>query len=71
MELFQLSRANDVRDAIVAGAASQTAQQGAQVRFLAGGGDATTTFARLARESLVIPGEDTKRLGAIARANGL
>jgi xanthine dehydrogenase YagS FAD-binding subunit len=37
MELFQLSRANDMRDAIVAGAASQTAQQGAQVRFLAGG----------------------------------
>jgi xanthine dehydrogenase YagS FAD-binding subunit len=37
MELFQLSRANDVRDAIAAGAASPTAQQGAQVRFLAGG----------------------------------
>ncbi|MFM0018053.1 FAD binding domain-containing protein [Paraburkholderia azotifigens] len=37
MELFQLSRADDMRDAIVAGAASQTAQQGAQVRFLAGG----------------------------------
>ncbi|MFP3552855.1 xanthine dehydrogenase family protein subunit M [Paraburkholderia sp. SIMBA_049] len=37
MELFQLSRANDMHDAIVAGAASQTAQQGAQVRFLAGG----------------------------------
>jgi len=37
MELFQLSRANDVRDAVVAGAGSQTAQQGAQVRFLAGG----------------------------------
>ncbi|BCZ81560.1 oxidoreductase [Paraburkholderia terrae] len=37
MELFQLSRATDMRDAIVAGAASQTAQQGAQVRFLAGG----------------------------------
>ncbi|CAG9267947.1 FAD binding domain-containing protein [Paraburkholderia caribensis] len=37
MELFQLSRASDMRDAIVAGAASQTSQQGAQVRFLAGG----------------------------------
>ncbi|MEM5341491.1 FAD binding domain-containing protein [Paraburkholderia azotifigens] len=37
MELFQLSRANDVRDAVAAGAASQTAQQGAHVRFLAGG----------------------------------
>ncbi|GJH32998.1 FAD binding domain-containing protein [Paraburkholderia hospita] len=37
MELFQLSRADDMRDAIVAGAASQTAQQGAQVRFFAGG----------------------------------
>ena len=37
MEMFQLSRANGVRDAIAAGAASATAQQGAQVRFLAGG----------------------------------
>ncbi|MFL9963039.1 xanthine dehydrogenase family protein subunit M [Paraburkholderia sediminicola] len=37
MEMFQLSRANDVRDAITAGAASATAQQGAAVRFLAGG----------------------------------
>ncbi|ACC74220.1 xanthine dehydrogenase family protein subunit M [Paraburkholderia phymatum] len=37
MELFQLSRATDVRDAVMAGAASRTAQQGAQVRFLAGG----------------------------------
>ena len=37
MELFQLSRARDVRDAIEAGASSRTAQQGADVRFLAGG----------------------------------
>ncbi|SOE88374.1 CO or xanthine dehydrogenase, FAD-binding subunit [Caballeronia arationis] len=37
MELFQLSRASDVRDAIAAGASSRTAQQGADVRFLAGG----------------------------------
>lgn len=37
MEMFQLSRARDVRDAIAAGAASSTAQQGAEVRFLAGG----------------------------------
>ncbi|QQC65977.1 FAD binding domain-containing protein [Paraburkholderia ginsengisoli] len=37
MEMFQLSRAASVRDAISAGAASATAQQGAQVRFLAGG----------------------------------
>lgn len=37
MERFQLSRAQDVEDAIRNGAASHTAQQGAQVRFLAGG----------------------------------
>jgi xanthine dehydrogenase YagS FAD-binding subunit len=37
MELFQLSRANGVREAIAAAAAASTAQQGAQVRFLAGG----------------------------------
>jgi xanthine dehydrogenase YagS FAD-binding subunit len=37
MDLFQLSRANSVQDAIKAGAASHTAQQGAEVRFLAGG----------------------------------
>jgi xanthine dehydrogenase YagS FAD-binding subunit len=37
MELFQLSRAQDVRTAIEAGASSRTAQQGAEVRFLAGG----------------------------------
>jgi xanthine dehydrogenase YagS FAD-binding subunit len=37
MELFQLRRAVDVRDAISAAGAAGTAQQGAQVRFLAGG----------------------------------
>ena len=37
MEMFQLTRAQDVNAAIRAGASSQTAQQGAQVRFLAGG----------------------------------
>jgi nitrilase len=41
------------------------------VRFLAGGGDAKTTFARLARESLAVPSDDTSRLGAVAHANGL
>jgi xanthine dehydrogenase YagS FAD-binding subunit len=37
MELFELSRASDLLDAIKAGATSHTAQQGAEVRFLAGG----------------------------------
>ncbi|MGI4812390.1 MAG: FAD binding domain-containing protein [Janthinobacterium lividum] len=37
MELFELSRANNVPEAVAAGAASHTAQQGADVRFLAGG----------------------------------
>jgi xanthine dehydrogenase YagS FAD-binding subunit len=37
MEMFQLTRARDVNAAIRAGASSQTAQQGAQVRYLAGG----------------------------------
>ncbi|OZI20442.1 FAD-binding molybdopterin dehydrogenase [Bordetella genomosp. 9] len=37
MEMFQLTRANDVQDAVRAGAAARTAQQGADVRFLAGG----------------------------------
>jgi nitrilase len=41
------------------------------VRFLAGGGDAKTTFARLARESLAVPSDDTSRLGAVAHANDL
>ncbi|ANN68658.1 FAD binding domain-containing protein [Bordetella bronchialis] len=37
MEMFQLTRASDVQDAVRAGAAARTAQQGADVRFLAGG----------------------------------
>jgi nitrilase len=41
------------------------------VRYLAGGGDATTTFGRLARESLVVPSPDTERIAATARANEL
>ncbi len=41
------------------------------VRFLAGGGDAKTTFGRLARESVEVPGPDTKRLGAIAREHSI
>jgi xanthine dehydrogenase YagS FAD-binding subunit len=60
MELFQLSRANDVRDAIAAGAASPTAQQGAQVRFLAGG----TTLLDLMKLNVERPGRviDISRL---------
>jgi nitrilase len=46
------------------------------VRFLAGGGspeqgDGRATFARLARESIEIPGPDSERLGEIARVNKL
>jgi xanthine dehydrogenase YagS FAD-binding subunit len=37
MDMFQLSRARDLPDAIKAGASAHTAQQGAEVRFLAGG----------------------------------
>jgi xanthine dehydrogenase YagS FAD-binding subunit len=37
MEQFQISRADDIASAIRAGALSNTAQQGASVRFLAGG----------------------------------
>ncbi|CAB3756560.1 FAD binding domain-containing protein [Paraburkholderia solisilvae] len=60
MELFQLSRANDVRDAIAAGAASPTAQHGAQVRFLAGG----TTLLDLMKLNVEHPGRvvDISRL---------
>jgi xanthine dehydrogenase YagS FAD-binding subunit len=60
MELFQLSRANDVRDAVTAGAASPTAQQGAQVRFLAGG----TTLLDLMKLNVERPGRviDISRL---------
>ena len=37
MENFRISRADDVGSAIRAGTLSNTAQQGASVRFLAGG----------------------------------
>jgi xanthine dehydrogenase YagS FAD-binding subunit len=37
MDMFQLTRARDVQDAVHAGAAARTAQQGADIRFLAGG----------------------------------
>ena len=40
-------------------------------RFLAGGGDGKTTFGRLARESIEVPGPDTERLGAIAREHSI
>ncbi|SAL41073.1 FAD binding domain-containing protein [Caballeronia telluris] len=60
MELFQLSRASDVRDAITAGASSRTAQQGADVRFLAGG----TTLLDLMKLNVERPGRviDISRL---------
>ncbi len=41
------------------------------VRFLAGGQDATPVYARLARESLEVPGPDSDRIGEIAREHGL
>ena len=41
------------------------------VRFLAGGGDGKTTFGRLARESVEVPGPDTERLAGIARAHAI
>ena len=41
------------------------------VRFLAGGGDARATFARLAQESIEIPGPASDRLAEVARERGL
>jgi nitrilase len=43
------------------------------VRHLAGwdGGDARASYARLARESIAIPGPDSDRIGEVARTNGL
>jgi len=41
------------------------------VRFLAGGQDTKSTYAKLARESLEVPGPDSDRLGEIAREHGL
>jgi nitrilase len=40
-------------------------------RFLAGWNDPTSVFARLAQESIAIPGEDSDRLAEIARSHGL
>jgi nitrilase len=40
-------------------------------RFLAGGGDGKTTFGRLARESVEVPGPDADRLAAIAREHSI
>src|SRR6266571_659719 len=41
------------------------------VRYLAGWGDGTAVFGRLARESITVPGPDSDRLGEIAREHGL
>jgi len=41
------------------------------VRFLAGGQDTKSTFAKLARESLEVPSEDSDRIGEIARDHSL
>jgi nitrilase len=41
------------------------------VRFLAGGQDSKAAYAKLARESLQVPGPDSDRLGEIAREHGL
>jgi nitrilase len=41
------------------------------VRYLAAGTDATPVYARLARESITVPGPESERLGAIAREAGM
>jgi nitrilase len=41
------------------------------VRFLAGGQDSKSAYAKLARESLEVPGPDSDRLGEIAREHSL
>jgi nitrilase len=41
------------------------------VRFLAGGPDTKSVFAKLARESLEVPSSDSERIGEIAREHGL
>jgi nitrilase len=41
------------------------------VRFLAGGQDSKSAFAKLARSSLEVPGPDSNRIGEIAREHGL
>ncbi len=60
MEMFRFSKAADVPQAIQAAAQSKTAQQGAQVRFIAGG----TTLLDLMKLNVERPGEviDINRL---------
>jgi nitrilase len=41
------------------------------VQFLSAGGEGKPAYAKLARESLEVPGPDTERLGEIAREHGL
>jgi nitrilase len=41
------------------------------VQFLSAGGEGKPVYAKLARESLEVPGPDTERLGEIAREHGL
>src|SRR5262249_45117087 len=41
------------------------------VRFLAGGGDAKRVFARLARESVEVPGPASERLATAAQEHGV
>jgi nitrilase len=41
------------------------------VRFLAGGQDTKSAFAKLARSSLEVPSPDSERIGSIAREHGL
>jgi nitrilase len=41
------------------------------VRFLAGGQDSKSAYAKLARESLEVPSEDSERIGEIAREHSL
>lgn len=60
METFQFIRAKDLGDAVQAGAKSNTAQQGAEVRYLAGG----TTLIDLMKLHVETPGKvvDINRL---------
>jgi xanthine dehydrogenase YagS FAD-binding subunit len=53
MQAFAFSRANDVQQAIHAGARASTAQQGAEVRFVAGG----TTLVDLMKLDVERPGQ--------------
>lgn len=61
MDLFQLTRAHDVQDAVRGGAGARTAQQGADIRFLAGG----TTLIDLMKLDVERPARviDINRLG--------